>query len=140
MSANTSPDTNDYPPLPSSTTVYRAASNTKHLTEDRRKATPEAFYRRLPTPENPQRDRKGLSVGLTPEATGICLTRVRGIIALVVGEVRNLGLDVLQDKPTHANITGLPYRDPTDLDLIAKADKYAEDLAEIAKIPPELQP
>ena len=47
-----------------------------------------------------------------------------------MGQVRQLGLDVVADSPSHANILGLPYRE----DNREQADRLAELLAQQATL------
>jgi hypothetical protein len=45
--------------------------------------------------------------------------RTVGVASLEVGRVREIGLDVKQDSPNHANIVGLPHRE----DDLAEAER-----------------
>ena len=76
------------------------------------------------------KDADGVSVSLTVESCGEDLTdEFHGKLSLNVGRIRNLGLDVVADSPSHAVISGLPTRDEND----ALARTLAEDLANMAR-------
>jgi hypothetical protein len=57
------------------------------------------------------------------------LKKSYGVVSLHVGKVRTLGLDVIPDELTHANITGLPYKE----DNPAEAEHFANLLAKQAR-------
>lgn len=132
MSRESSPDQAAHEQLPDDTIVYRAASASRYLTDDKQHAAPQAFHRR-------PSDEDGLSFGLTPEDAVRGLTKWHGIIRLTVGAIRALrlrdGADkeliVVSDRPGHAIIPNIPFHDEDDLPQLAEADTWAEKLAEI---------
>ena len=117
----------EFAPLPCNEIVYRALMNKKWINEDTGQIRPSAFFLRK------HRGETGLSVNIStvcsPED---CAERFRckAVASLHVGSVRNLGLDIVQDMPTHANITGLPYRE----DNLAEAERLAGLLAKQSRI------
>jgi hypothetical protein len=117
-----------WPRLEDDRLVYRAYRSPSWADRETGGPTPSAFLRRRP----PQ-DQEGLSVGCTKKAA-IRYLNARGICELVVGHVRRVdALDVVQDSPEHANITGVPLKD----DDYEAAMRIARDLARIAR-PTEL--
>ena len=60
-------------------------------------------------------------------ATGLTC---HGLLSLLTGHVRDLRLDVVADSATHANITGLPFRDDDEVE----AERLADDLLAIARL------
>jgi hypothetical protein len=59
-----------------------------------------------------------------------CQIQRYGVASLQVGKVRELGLDVVPDSPSHAQIVGLPYRE----DDRNNADRLARLLAEQSRL------
>lgn len=99
----------DYPPLPCDAIVYRTLIKRRWINEDTGEVLPDAFFRRK------ERNEIGVSVdiaaAITPaECTGR-FKKCNAVASLHVGRVRDLGLDIIQNKPTHANIMNLPYRE-----------------------------
>jgi hypothetical protein len=87
---------------------------------------PGAFFRR-PSPKDPD----GLSVDTySPQNCVAGFSTTFGVASLHVGRVRDLGLDVVPDEETHANVIGLPYA----ADDAAKAEFLASQLAKQARI------
>jgi len=93
--------------------------------------TPEAFFLR-PKPK----DSDGLSVShtsaldaVTPDGTPLDWF---GIASLHVGKIRAIdsALDVVPDSPTHANVTGLVYREDDE----GKAQFFADKLSEGSRL------
>lgn len=113
--------------LPCSEIVYRALMKKKWINEDTGRIRPDAFFLRK------HREETGLSVNIaavcTPED---CAERFKckAVASLHIGNVRNLGLDIVQDNFNHANITGLPYRE----DDLAEAERLAGLLAKQSRI------
>jgi hypothetical protein len=118
-----------WPRLEDRRVVYRAYRNAAWADRQTGQPTPAAFLRR-----KPPKDVKGLSVGLTKEASVRALNTIHGICELVVGDVRKVdALDVAQDSPDHSNITGVPLREDDE----HAAMRIASNLARIAR-PTEL--
>lgn len=82
-------------------------------------------------------DHNGVSINHSCEAVdaGSFLSGRIAVMSLTVGAVRtiqaNPNLDVVADKPTHGNITGLPPRG-TDYKVIELAEQLAGDLVDIS--------
>jgi hypothetical protein len=76
----------------------------------------------------------GLSVNLasecSPEQCAENFRQCYGVASLEVGSVREIGLNVEQDKVNHANIMGLPYKK----DDLAQAERLAGLLAKKSQI------
>lgn len=118
MNENPSPPLEPYP---CNKIVYRAALFRDWIKGAKIKK--QAFYRL-------EKDQAGVSVSPTPEDCSRELTDpAHGIIALHVGWVRDLGLDIIPDSPTHATIVGIPTRNHD----YAKAMYLAAELAKIAR-------
>ncbi len=121
--------------LPCHTIVYRAIrSSRKWIDQDTKELLPFAFHRR--------KDEKGLSVLVSPHVPNeeeCCrlapLNKCHGVDSLHVGWVRDLGLDVEQDTPTHADIIGMPVYTDGDGDSPEniEADRIATRLASISR-------
>ena len=113
-------------PLECSVIVFRAITRATSHNANTGGATPDAFLRR-------PRDIDGLSVDFNcdPRECGRDLSGVRAVVSLHVGRVRNLGLDIMPDEPTHALIVGVPFRDTEENTHLA--EDLAEQLAELAR-------
>src|SRR5438445_149374 len=112
-----------FPPLPCSTIVYRAMLRRQWIEKRTNRITSAAFIKR---PRERGGDDAGLSVGIanrcTLEAFRCGFTACYGVTTLHVGRIRDIDeLDVEQDEPAHANITGLPYKE----DHEAEAERLA---------------
>jgi hypothetical protein len=135
--AQISPPQNDpndpaFPPLPCNAIVYRAVLRKNWIDKHANQVTSAAFFRRIPSDEV-EGDPNGLSAGI---AANCSVDEFRegfracyGILSLHVGRMRDIGLDVHQDEPQHANITGLPYREEDEL----HAERLAGLLAQQAR-------
>lgn len=124
-----------YPKLPCSAIVYRTMRSKHWIDRDKHVVAPAAFYRRLENGLNGlPKDKDGLSVDIASvckvEEAGANLTRRYGVVSLHTGRIRDIGLDVVQDTPSHANITGTPYKDEDD----ARAEFLATLLAKQSRI------
>ena len=127
-----------FPPLPCSAIVYRAILNKRFIDRhNNNRITSGAFFKRLKESGN---DRKGLSVDLANQCT---IEEVRapfracfGVATLHVGRIRDIALDVEQDTPKHANITGVPYKE----DDLVQAERLAGLLAKQARLAWSLNP
>jgi hypothetical protein len=100
--------------------VYRAIPR-KEWVDDNGDPTADNYLRR-------ERDVDGLSVSSTLADCKANFTRpIYGVMTLHVGRIRDLGLQVVRDEPTHALINdgarGLPYRNENDLEALNLADE-----------------
>jgi hypothetical protein len=106
--------------------VLRVLMNSKQMKE-----LSEAFFLRADELDS------GLSVNwnMSPEKARDQFEKCYGTVSLHVGRVRTLDLDVIPDEPTHANVTGLPYKenDPK------AAERLANLLAQQARAAGELR-
>jgi hypothetical protein len=114
------------PPYECDQIFYRAARSSDWIKTDGT-VRKQAFNRSLPP-----YDRDGLSGspyrehcedGLPAHARG------KGTITLLVGYARDLGLDIVPDRPTHGNIKGIPDRNEDR----ARHDFLAGQLAKKAR-------
>jgi hypothetical protein len=109
--------------LPNSAIVYRALLRNNWINEDTARAKPQAYFLRK------NRNEQGLSVNIasvcSPEECAAKFITCYGVASLNLGRIRDIGLDVIADSPSHANIIGLPYRE----DDPAKAERLARLLA-----------
>src|SRR5437879_6161107 len=114
--------------LPCSTIVYRALRKS-WVNRETRAILPSAFLRR-----DAPKDEKGLSVDtLSAQSCASALSNCH-VASLHTGRVRDLFLDIVEDEPGHANITGVPRA----ADDRALAERLASKLAKQARfIPPE---
>ncbi|NEU76532.1 hypothetical protein PI95_029470 [Hassallia byssoidea VB512170] len=109
-----------FEPLPNSAIVYRALLRNNWINEDTGRVKAQAYFLRK------NRNEQGLSVNIanasSPEQCASRFTNCYGVASLDVGRVRELGLDVVPDSPSHANIIGLPYRedDPATTERLAR--------------------
>jgi hypothetical protein len=110
-----------FEPLPADSIVYRAILRKQWIDEDTGRIKADAYFLRAGEP--------GLSVNIasvySPQQCAELFRKCYGIASLEVGRVRELGLEVEQDSPHHANIIGLP--DPED--HLAEAERLAGLLA-----------
>ena len=117
--------------------VFIALRNKRFKSEDTERIKPDAFYLR-------QRNgiiEEGVSVIVadrcpTPEEA-MALTHLQsiyGLDSLAVSEIEALGLQVIQDSPTHAAIIGMPYRTGENLEIDVLADDIADRLARLCRV------
>ena len=105
-------------PLPDSAIVYRALLRKQWIDSETQMVL---FYAYLLRQNEP-----GLSVRIasacSPEQCAARFRKCYGVASLNVGEIRELGLDVVQDSLSHGNIVGLPYSgdDPQNAEKIAR--------------------
>lgn len=109
-----------YPPLPDDRQVYIILRNAAYQDADSGAILPSAFeLRQAELKEGRAHDGDGVSLLLCdhPPLTSELKTllpglksKVCGVDRLRVGDIRRLGLEVIQDSPHHAYIQGLPYR------------------------------
>lgn len=108
--------------LACSVIVFRAFRSKSWFDDATKRVTSAAFMRR-------PRDRTGISVAFTPQEAERYLNSY-GVASLHVGRVRDIGLDVVADRPPHAVITGLPF----DEDDRREAERLAGLLARQARL------
>ncbi|ELS00115.1 hypothetical protein [Gloeocapsa sp. PCC 73106] len=108
--------------------VYRALLRKQWLNTETQEIASDAFYLRK------KKNEVGISVNIastcSPKQCAAKFINCYGIANLKVGQIRELGLDVISTSPTHANIVGLPYRE----DDSAKAERLADLLAQISQL------
>lgn len=95
----------EFEPLGDRALVYRALLRPQWINHATNKVLYSAYLLR---PNEP-----GLSVTIasvcSPEQCAAKFGNCYGVASLQVGQIRELGLDVLPDSPSHALIFGLPY-------------------------------
>ncbi len=126
MTDNREEISSKFAPLPCNSLVYRALKK-KWVNEDTGEILADAFFLRKDIGET------GVSVNIASVCSPQdCAARFKRkfVASLHVGNVRNLGLDIIQDMPNHANITGLQYRE----DDLADAERLASLLAKQSRI------
>jgi hypothetical protein len=120
--------TPEFAPLQCNTIVHRALIKRDWINEDTLQVRPNAFFLRQDKGEI------GVSVNIaavcSPQDCVSRFRKCRAVASLHVGHVRDLGLDIIQDKYNHANIIGLPYRE----DNLAEAQRLGGLLAKQSRI------
>ena len=116
-------------PLSCNTVAFRAISRKAWVNGVSRAVLPAAFFRR-PHPK----DEVGISVDVvSAQSCESVLKETFGAASLLVGHVRDIGLDIQVDELPHANIVGAPRGDENP----AGAERVASQLAKLARyIPP----
>jgi hypothetical protein len=118
--------------LPNSEIVYRALLRKQWINEDTGLVESEAYYLRK------DKNEQGISVNIasvfTAEECAARFKKCYGVPRLEVAGIRELGLDVIRDSISHAEIAGLPYAedDPEQADFLA--DSLAQQ-SQIAWLP-----
>ena len=116
-----------YPPLSCDAIVYRILRK-RWINKDTGEVLPDAFFLRK------EQNEVGVSVDIatacTPAECASKFKKCNAVASLHVGRVRDLGLDIIQDTPIHANIMNLPYRE----DDPATAERLAGMLAKQSRI------
>lgn len=118
--------------IPNSESVYRALLRKQWINEDTGLVESEAYYLRK------NKNEQGIYVNIasvfTAEECAARFKKCYGVARLEVGDIRNLGLDVIRDSISHAEIAGLPYAkdDPEQADFLA--DSLAQQ-SQIAWLP-----
>jgi hypothetical protein len=106
--------------------IYRAILRKQWIDEDTGRVKADAYFLRA--------SEYGLSVNIasacSPQQCAELFRKCYGIASLEIGRVRELGLDVEQDSPNHANIVGLPYQENN----LAEAERLAGLLAKRSQI------
>ncbi|MEY3869078.1 MAG: hypothetical protein ACRCT1_10010 [Microcoleaceae cyanobacterium] len=113
----------DMETLSDNTLVYRALRK-GWIDQDNGLIKADAFYLRKRINE------EGISVNFSLAQSLTVLKNSEGVASISVGNIRELGLDVVRDSSTHASIIGLPYRE----DNRARADELALLLARKSQI------
>ncbi|SRR6266571_2678487 len=123
-------DDSIFPPLPCYAIIYRAILRKSWIDQRNNRVTSAAFFRR---PHDSGKDLDGLSVNIAAacsvEEVRSSFSECFGVVSLHVGRIRDIGLDVHQNEPKHANITGLPYQQ----DDTVNAERFAGLLAKQAR-------
>jgi len=109
--------------LPDHTLVYRGLRK-GWIDRDRSIVKSDAYYLRQRINE------QSISVNFSIEQSLSALKNCEGVASLNVGEIRELGLNVVRDSSSHGSIMGLPYRE----DNRPKADELALLLARRSQI------
>ena len=109
MNKNFDDNAEGFESLPCSAIVYRSLLRKQWLDRVNYEVNTPAYLLRKRISE------QGLSVNLasacTPEQCAARFRNCYGVASLHVGRIRDLGLDVVPDSPSHAQIIGLPYRE-----------------------------
>ena len=116
--------------LPCSTIVLRAALKAGWVDKEHGKVMPAAFFLRAKP-----NDEDGISVGHSCDLNSHLsqFNKTYGAATLHVGRIRDIGLDVIRggpNDPSHAVITGVPYREDDPL----RAESLALQLARQARL------
>ena len=118
----------DFKPLLNSENVYRALLRKQWINEDTGLVESEAYYLRQ------DKNERGLSVNIasvfTAEQCAASFKKCYGVARLEVASIRELGLDVIPDSISHAEIIHLPYAE----DDPEQADFLADSLAQQSQI------
>jgi hypothetical protein len=118
----------EFEPLSDDVLVYRALLRSSWVNEETGRVKRDAYYLRF------DRNEIGLSVNIasvcSPEDYAARFRKCYGVACLSIGAIRQIGLDVVQDAWSHANIVGLPYRENDRLG----ADRLARLLAQASRI------
>jgi hypothetical protein len=120
---------NKYSDLPCSTIVFRALIWEDCVDSKSGRVMPAAFMRR--------NHEQGLSVGVNTTVDDYLRKHFKkptyGVGTLHVGRLRDLQLEVVQDKPDHATLTGVPKAS----DNPVEAERLASQLARQARWQPQ---
>ncbi|TAG92848.1 MAG: hypothetical protein EAZ09_19360 [Oscillatoriales cyanobacterium] len=123
MIESSSESRSEFENLPDHTLVYRGLRK-GWIDRDRSIVKLDAYYLRQRIKE------EGISVNFSIEQSLSALKNCAGVASLNVGEIRELGLNVVRDSSSHGSIMGLPYRE----DNRPKADELALLLARQSQI------
>ncbi len=91
--------------LSDDTILYRAITKKKWIDPDKAVDAEAFILRWFPKREEYE---KALSAALEPEQAYNRLSKCWGVICFTVRDVRELGLDAIQDKPDHVSIINVP--------------------------------
>jgi len=123
----------EFQPLANSESVYRALLRKQWINEDTGLVESEAYYLRK------DKNERGLSVSLasvfTPEQCAARFKKCYGVARLEVAHIRELGLDVIPDSISHAEIVHLPYAedDAEQADFLADSLLFKPQILPLAK-------
>ncbi len=123
MIEQSSGNVSEFEELSDHTVVYRALRK-GWIDRDRSIVKSDAYYLRQRINEH------GISVNFSIEQSLKALKNCEGVASINVGEIRELGLNVVRDSSSHGIIIGLPYRE----DNRPKADELALLLARQSQI------
>jgi hypothetical protein len=123
MIEQSSGSVSEFEELPDNIVVYRALRK-GWIDRDRSIVKSDAYYLRKRINE------QSISVNFSIEQSLSALRNCEGVASLNVGEIRELGLNVVRDSSSHGSIIGLPYREDNRL----KADELALLLARLSRI------
>ncbi|WP_333207892.1 MULTISPECIES: hypothetical protein [unclassified Microcoleus] len=118
MIEQSSGSASEFEKLPDRTLVYRVLRK-GWIDRDRSIVKSDAYYLRQRINE------QGISVNFSIQQSLSALRNCEGVASLNVGEIRELGLNVVCDSSSHGSIIGLPYRE----DNRPRADELALLLA-----------
>jgi hypothetical protein len=127
MIESSSESGSEFENLPDHILVYRGLRK-GWIDRDRLIVKSDAYYLRQRIKE------QGISVNFSIEQSLSALKKCEGVASLNVGEIRELGLNVVRDSLSHGSIIGLPYRE----DNRSMADELALLLARQSRIVWEL--
>jgi hypothetical protein len=113
----------EFEELPDNIVVYRALRK-GWIDRDRSIVKSDAYYLRKRINE------QSISVNFSIKQSLSALRNCEGVASLNVGEIRELGLNVVRDSSSHGSIIGLPYRE----DNRPRADELALLLARLSRI------
>lgn len=123
MIEQSSGNVSEFEELSDNAVVYRALRK-GWIDRDRSIVKSDAYYLRQRINE------QGISVNFSIEQSLSALKNCEGVASINVGEIRELGLNVVRDSSSHGSIIGLPYRE----DNRPKADELALLLARQSQI------
>ncbi|XZO04495.1 MAG: hypothetical protein ACM65L_12625 [Microcoleus sp.] len=123
MIEQSSGSASEFEELPDNIVVYRTLRK-GWINGDRLIVKSDAYYLRQRIKE------QGISVNFSIEQSLSALKNCEGVASLNVGDIRELGLNVVRDSLSHGSIIGLPYREENR----PKADELAIFLARKSQI------
>ena len=109
--------------LSDNTILYRAILKKHWVNPDTKEIDAEAFKRGFKKSKNDYEE--NLSAALMPEDTYNRLNKCFGVISFKVVDLRELGLDAIQDKPDHVSIINIPHPEKEEKKAIDIARKLA---------------
>lgn len=113
--------------LSDDTILYRAITKKAWINPDTKTVHEKAFILRWIKTREKYED--NLSAALEPEQAYNRLSKCWGVIRFTVRDVRELGLDAIQDKPDHVKIINVPNPETQEKeakDIAAKLAKKAQ--------------